>query len=86
MTPASFTFKVSVPNDPGLASVVGELARHAADYAKLESGPAAAFADRAREMAATAIAGAAGPCTAVIVAAGGTLTITIGKESTSQPL
>ena len=86
MTPSSFTFKVSVPNDPDLATVVGELARHAADYAQLDAGTAAAFVERAHAMAANALKSGGGSCTAVIAAADGKLTVTIGGESASQSL
>jgi hypothetical protein len=87
MTPSSFTFKVSVPNDPTLASIVGELAKHAADYARLDAGAAAAFMERAQAIAARVLTSGAGAAsTAVIVAADGTLTVSMGDESASQPL
>lgn len=86
MTPSSFTFKVSVPNDPTLATVVGELAKHAADYANLEAGKAAAFVERAQALAAKVLQTGKGSCTAVIAAADGRLTVTIGGESASQAL
>jgi hypothetical protein len=86
MSPSSFTFKVSVPNDPGLITVVGELAKHAADYAQLDAAQAAAFMERAQALAAAALKGGAESCTAVIAAADGELTVTIGTESASQPL
>ena len=86
MSPSSFTFKVSVPNDPGLVTVVGELAKHAADYAQLDAGKAAAFMERAQALAAKVLKGGGGPCTAVIAAADGQLTMTIAGESASQHL
>jgi hypothetical protein len=87
MTPSSFMFKVSVPNDPTMAIVVGELARHAADYAQLDAGAAAAFVERAQALAATALNNGRGTsCTAVFSAENGTLTVTIGGESASQSL
>jgi hypothetical protein len=87
MTPSSFMFKVSVPNDPAMAIVVGELARHAADYAQLDAGAAAAFMERAQALAVTALNNGRGTsCTAVITAENGTLTVTIGGESASQSL
>ena len=87
MTPSAFTFKVSVPNDPDLAAVVGELAKHAADYANLDAGKAAAFVERTQALAAKALkAAGGGSCTAVISAADGQLTVTIGGESASQSL
>ena len=87
MTPSAFTFKVSVPNDPRLATVIGELAKHAAEYAKLDAGAAAAFVERAQAIATRAMkAGAGHATTAVIAAANGTLTVTVGGESASQPL
>jgi hypothetical protein len=86
MTPSSFTFKVSVPNDPTMAIVVGELARHAADYAQLDAGATAAFMERVQALAATALDGRATSCTAVVTAEHGKLTMTIGGESASQAL
>lgn len=87
MTPTSFTFKVSVPNDADLASVIGEMARHAADYANVEAGAAAAFAERAKAMALKALgAGSATATTAVFAARDGRLSMTIGAESVSQSL
>ncbi len=87
MTPTSFTFKLSVPNDLHLASIVGEMAKHAADYAQLEAPAAAAFADRAQAIAVKAIKSGAGPAiTAVFAAKDGKLTMTIGGDSASQPL
>jgi hypothetical protein len=87
MSPSSFTFKLSVPNDPRLATVIGELAKHAAEYAKLEDGAAASFVARAQAIAAKVLkAGGGQAVTAVIAAADGALTLTVGGESASQPL
>ena len=87
MTPSAFTFKVSVPNDPQLVTIVGELAKHAADYAKLDPGTAATFTERAQAVANKALkAGSDTAITAVIAAADGKLTVTVGAESASQPL
>ena len=87
MSPSSFTFKVSVPNDARLAAVIGELAKHAAEYAKLDAGGAAAFVERARALAGKAIKPGGGPAiTAVIAAADGKLSVTVGGESASQSL
>ena len=87
MTPSSFTFKVSVPNDPRQATVIGELATHAAQYANLDAGAARQFGERAQAMAVKALtAGKGNATTAVIAAADGTLTVTVGDESASQPL
>ena len=86
MSPSSFTFKVSVPNDPKLASVIGELAQHAAEYAQLDGGAAAAFVARAQAVAARALKAGGPPITAVIAAADGKLTVTVGAESASHSL
>ena len=87
MSPSAFTFKVSVPNDARLVTVIGELAKHAAEYAKLDAGAASSFTQRAQALATNAMtAGAATAITAVIAAANGTLTVTVGGESASQPL
>jgi len=86
MSPDSFTFKLSVPNDPDSVAIIGEVARHAADYAKLDGGVAQAFADRARAAAATAVKAGDGSTVVVVAVADGTLTLTMGDESVSQPL
>jgi hypothetical protein len=87
MDPSSFSFKVSVPNDPRQATVIGELAKHAAAYAQLDAGAAAAFGERAQAMAARALTGASGNATtAIFAAADGKLTVTVGGESASQSL
>lgn len=87
MTPQAFTFKLSVPNDPAGAEVVAALAHHAAVYAHLDPAKGEAFVQRARAAAAAAMK-AAGPghSPVLFAAAGGTLTVTIGGESTSEPL
>ena len=87
MTPSAFTFKLSVPNDPKMAVIVGEMARHAADYAQLDDARAAAFSERALAAAGTALNGDSNKTTLVVFAAGdGTLKLTIGSQSITQPL
>lgn len=87
MPPSPFTFKVSVPNDPRLTAIIGELAKHAAAYAELEAGAAASFVRRAEAVAARVLeSGSAKTVTAVIAVADGTLTVTMGSESASQSL
>jgi hypothetical protein len=86
MSPSSFTFKLSVPNDPDSVTVIGEVARHAADYAKLEAAAAESFTGRARAAATRAMQDGGTITQAVFAAADGTLTATIGGESVSAPL
>jgi hypothetical protein len=86
MSPSSFTFKLSVPNDPDAAAIIGEMARHAADYAKLEAAVAQAFEERARSAATRALTSGAPTTQAVFAAADGALTMTIGAESVSEQL
>ena len=87
MTPSSFTFKVSVPNDPRQATVIGELAKHAATYANLDAGAAEAFGERAEALAAKALkAGDGHATTAIFAASDGKLTVTVGGESASHSL
>ena len=87
MSPQAFKFKLTVPTDPNLAAVVAEVAKHAADYAKLDGDAADGFAARARDAAARALQSSAGPhCLLVFSAADGTLSVTIGSETISQPL
>ena len=87
MSPSAFTFKLCVPNDPGMASIVGEMARHAADYAKLDETAATAFAGQALAAAGKALNGDNSKSTQVIfAAANGALTLTIGSQSITHPL
>ncbi len=86
MSPSSFTFKLSVPNDPESTVIIGEMARHAAEYARLDAGVAQSFADQARAAARKALTAAGQTTMAVFAAAEGTLTMTMGGESVSQSL
>jgi len=87
MSPSAFTFKLTVPNDPALVEMVADMARHAAEYAQLTGDAAAGFVDRAKGVAAKVLKSGPGPhCLAVFTAANGTLSITIGSETVSQPL
>ena len=87
MTPSEFSFKLSVPNDPQMASIVGDMARHAAEYAKLEDGAAKSFCDRALAAAGKMLKGDDTKTTlAVFTAANGALTLTLGTETISELL
>ncbi len=87
MSPSAFTFKLSVPNDPRMTSVVGDMAKHAADYANLEGAAAASFSSKALAAAAKVLNADGNKTTLVVFAAAdGTLKLTIGSESISQPL
>jgi hypothetical protein len=87
MSPSAFTFRLSVPNDPKMVSIVGDMARHAAEYARLDPAVAAAFSQRAAAAAGKMLNGDTAKTTlAVFAAADGALTVTIGDESISQPL
>ena len=87
MTPSSFTFKLTVPNDPEGVTVIAAVAAHAVEYAKLDAGAGAAFVAGARGVAEQALTAASGTsCQAVFAAADGQLTMTMGGQSASQPL
>ena len=90
MTPKDFIFKLTVPADADAdgASVVAVVAGHAVEYAGIEGAAGAAFVERVRAAAAKALAAptARTGCQAVVAAADGRLTVTIGGESVSQPL
>lgn len=87
MSPSEFTFKLTVPNDPEGANVVAVVAAHAVEYATIEAGAGAAFVERARAAAAAALQTASGTHTPVVfTAAGGTLTVSFGSRSVSEPL
>lgn len=87
MSPQDFTFKLTVPADPEGATVVAVMASHAVEYATIDAARGAAFVERARSAAAAALKSSGGKhCTAVIAAAGGQLTITIGGHTVSEPL
>lgn len=86
MSPSSFSFKLSVPNDPDSTTIIGEMARHAAEYARLDAAAAAAFASASTGAATKAMTGGAAHLLAVFAAADGRLSMTIGGEAVSQPL
>jgi hypothetical protein len=86
MSPSSFTFKLTVPNDPEGVTVVSIVATHTVEYAKLDAAAGAAFVDRVRDVATQALASAQAPAVAVFAAANGKLTLTIGGHSVSEPL
>jgi hypothetical protein len=87
MDSLAFKFKLTVPNDPHLAAIVADVARHAAEYAKLDAAAVDGFVSRARDAAAKALKSAPGhSCLMVFTAADGTLSVTIGSETISQPL
>lgn len=87
MTPSSFTFKLTVPNDPEGVTVIAAVAAHAVEYARLDAGAGAAFVAGARGVAEQALTSASGTsCLAVFAAANGQLTMTMGGQSASQPL
>ena len=87
MTPSSFTFKLTVPNDPEGVTVIAAVAAHAVEYARLDAAAGAAFLGRVREVAQQALQSAGDDhCLAVFAATDGELTLTIGSESASQPL
>jgi hypothetical protein len=86
MSPSAFSFKLSVPNVPDSIAVIGEMARHAADYAQLDAAVAASFAERATAAAGRVLKGSGSHSLAVFAAADGTLTMTLGGEAVTQPL
>lgn len=87
MSPSSFTFKLSVPNDPDMVTLVADVARHAAGYARVAADATDAFVARARTLAAAALSSATGSATQVTVTAdAGTLTLAMGDASVSQLL
>ena len=87
MSPSSFSFTLSLPNDPELVVVVADLARHAAEYAQLVDGAADGFIERARSAAVIALQGTGDVSTRVVFAAAeGTLSAHVGGETISAPL
>ena len=88
MTPKDFSFKLTLPADPEGATVVALVAGHAVEYAGFDGAAGAAFVERVRAAALKALKGAdlRHGCPAVIAAANGHLTVTVGAESVSQPL
>ena len=86
MSPSAFSFKLSVPNAPDSIAIIGEMARHVAEYAKLDAAAAAAFVERATATAGTALAAPDSHILAVFAAADGTLTMSVGGELVTQPL
>ena len=87
MSPSSFSFKLTIPNDPEGPTIAAGIATHAADYANLPEADRAAFVERVREFAGQSLkAATAHACLIVFAAANGQLTVTAGKDSISHPL
>lgn len=87
MSPQEFTFKLTVPNDPEGATVVGIVAGHAVEYANIEAAAGSAFVERVRTTAAEVLKSAPGNHSLVVFgAADGQLTVTIGVKSVSHSL
>ena len=87
MAPNSFTFKLTVPNDPEGATVLAVVVTHAVEYASIDAPAGAAFVEKVRAAAAQALKSASGHASQVVVAAkDGQLTVTIGGQAISQPL
>ena len=87
MTPQDFKFELTVPTDPEGATVVAVMATHAVEYTKVDAGKGAAFVERSRTAAAQALKSASGThCKAIVAAANGQLTVTIGGHTVSEPL
>ena len=87
MSPTSFSFKLTVPNDPEGASIVAIVAAHAVEYAAIEPSAGAAFVERVRAEAAPILKGGGTEgCIVAFTAEHGQLTVTLGTRSISQPL
>ena len=87
MTPAAFTFKLTVPRDPALADVVSDVAQHAVAYAGMNDEAGAACMTKVRAAIAAELAPGKTPhCLVVIAATGGELRCTIGSQTISQPI
>ena len=87
MTPAAFTFKLSVPRDPALAEVVSDLVQHAVGYAGMTEDAGAAFMKKVKAATAAELGPGATPhCAVVIAATGGELRVTVGSQTISQPI
>lgn len=87
MSPTSFSFKLTVPNDPEGASIVAIMAAHAVEYASIESSAGAAFVDRVREAALPVLkGGGTDGCIVAFTADQGRLTVTLGGHTLSEPL
>lgn len=87
MSPSSFTFKLTVPNDPEGASIVAVVATHAVEYAKIDAAAGAAFVEGARAAALHAFKDSTGAHSLMVFAAAdGQLTMTIGDQTVSHPL
>ena len=86
MSPSSFTFKLTVPNDPEGVAVVGVVAAHTVEYAQLDPAAGASFIERVRDVAVQVLTTANAPAVVVFAADAGQLTVTIAGQSVSQPL
>ena len=87
MTPAAFTFKLSVPRDPALADVVSDLVHHAVGYAGMTEEAGAALVTKVKAATAAELGPGATPhCLVVIAATGGELRVAVGSQTISQQI
>ncbi len=86
MTPQAFRFQLTVPNDPDGASVAAVVATHAVEYTGLPAAAGAAFVERVRAAASQVLKGGTGHTQIEFAAVGGSLVVTIGTTSVTEPL
>lgn len=87
MTPAAFTFKLTVPRDLALADVVSDVVNHAVGYAGMNEEAGADFVAKAKAATAKELAaGATSHCLVVVAATGGELRFSVGSQTISQPI
>jgi len=86
MTPASFTFKLTLPRDPALGDIVADVAAHAVTYAEMDQAGGGEFARKVAAAAAAELAAGTAPCLIVVTSADGELRCTIGSHTVSQKI
>ena len=82
MSPTAFTFTLTLPRDPQVATIVIDVARHAATYAGLSAAAGADFVARVSAAATVALAARGEPSCAIVATGDAVgLTFTIGADS-----
>ena len=84
MSPKEFTFKLTVPRDPQMVTIVADVAGHAVSYAGMDAAVAADFITRVNAAAVVALEAPGQPALQIVVTADvASVTFAFGAASVS---
>ncbi len=82
MSPKAFTFKLTVPRDPQMVTIVADVAGHAVTYAGIDAAAGADFLTRVNAAAAVALTAPGLPALQIVVT-GDALSVTFAFDAAS---